>query len=160
MIVRIIGSFGGGMRSQTLLGLGVVALLLAGCAGAHYKVSADRLKYPASLSIALPDGQGKPLYLDKDLQRVGEFSFTRTSVGFIYSATGTAIDLSDDLNREVQRRQGEGIVGLSLRSDACGSSWFFPLTVLPFYPGCQNLTVTGTVVTRRPAAGDPARSKP
>lgn len=148
------------MCVRVILGLGAATLLLAGCAGAHYRISANRLIYPTSLSPVLPDGQGRPLYLDEDLRRVGEFSFRRTSIGFLYGMTGTAIDLSDDLNREVQRRQGEGIVGLSLRSDACGSSWFFPLTVLPFYPGCQNLTVTGTVVTRRPVAGGPARSEP
>ena len=140
------------MRPHSLRILVGMTLFVAGCAGAHYNISADRLIYPTSLSPVLPDGQGKPLYLDEDLQRVGEFSFRRTSIGFLYGMTGTAIDLSDDLNREVRRRRGEGIVGLSLRSDACGSSWFFPLTVLPFYPGCQNLTVTGTVVTRRPAA--------
>ncbi len=142
------------MRAQAIVGLVVTSLMLAGCAGAHYRISADRLRYPASLSPVLPDGQGRPLYLDDDLQPVGEFSFSRTSVGFIYGLTGTAVDLSDNLNGEVERRHGEGIVRLSLRAGTCGSNWLFPLTVLPFYPGCQNLTVTGTVVTRKPAVGE------
>jgi len=148
------------MRSQTLLGVGAMALLLASCAGAHYRISADRLRYPASLSPVLPDGQGKPLSLDKDLQPLGEFAFTRTSVGFFYSMTGTAIDLSDDLNREVETRRGEGIVRLALRPKLCATSWFFPLTILPIYPGCQNVSVTGTVVTRKPAVGEPGRTTP
>ncbi len=148
------------MRPHALLGMVTVGLFLGGCAGAHYKISADRLRYPASLSPVLPDERGRPLYLGENLQPVGEFSFNRTSVGCFYSMTGEAIDLSDDLNREVERRQGEGIVLLSLRSGVCASSMFFPLTVLPLYPGCQNLTVTGTVVTRKPAFGDPARSMP
>lgn len=148
------------MRSQAMVGLVVMSLMLAGCAGARYRISADRLMYPVSLSPVLPDGQGKPLYLNEDLQPVGEFSFSRTSVGYLYGMTGTSIDISDNLNGEVERRQGEGIVRLSLRSGICASSSFFPLTVLPFYPGCQNLTVTGTVVTRKPAVGEAGRTIP
>jgi len=143
-----------------MVGLVVMSLMVAGCAGARYRISADRLRYPVSLSPVLPDGQGKPLYLDEDLQPVGQFSFSRTSVGYLYGMTGTAIDLSDNLNGEVERRQGEGIVRLSLRTSTCASSWYIPLTVLPFYPGCQNLTVTGTVVTRKPAVGGPGRTTP
>lgn len=148
------------MRPHAVLGLAATVLVLVGCAGAHYRISADRLKYPASLSPVLPDEQGKPLYLDEDLRAVGEFSFSRTSVGYLYSLTGTAIDLSDNLNGEVERRQGEGIVRLSLRTSTCASSWYIPLTVLPFYPGCQNLTVTGTVVTRKQAFEEPGRPMP
>ncbi len=158
--MRIFKRYGGRMRSRALPGVIAVALVLAGCAGAHYGISADRLRYPASLSPVLPDGQGKPLYLGEELHPVGEFSFSRTSVGFLYSVTGTAIDLSDNLNSEVERRQGEGIVLLSLRAGNCATSWSFPLTVLPFYPGCQNLTVTGTVVTRKRAIGDSRGTMP
>ncbi len=148
------------MRWRALLGLFATALLLGGCAGSQYTISAHRLKYPTSLSPVLPDERGKPLYLDEDLQRVGEFSFSRTSVGFLYGVTGTSIDISHNLNGEVERRHGEGVVLLSLRTEVCASSWFFPLTILPFYPGCQNLTVTGTVVARKPAAREPARPRP
>ncbi len=151
---------GEGVRPRALPGAIAAAMLLAGCAGADYRISADRLRYPASLSPVLPDTRGKPLYLDEDLKSVGEFSFSRTSVGYLYGMTGSPIDISDNLNDEVERRQGEGIVRLSFTASNCASSWFFPLTVLPFYPGCQNVTVTGTVVTRKPAAGNPARTTP
>ena len=148
------------MRSKAMVGLVVMSLMLAGCAGAHYRISADRLKYPTSLSPVLPDGQGKPLYLGEDLQPVGEFSFNRGSVGYLYGMTGTTIDLSDNLNGEVERWQGEGIVRLSLTAKNCASSWLFPLTVLPFYPGCQDLAVTGTVVTRKRASENQGRTMP
>ncbi len=143
------------MRSHAVLALAAAVFALTGCAGAHYRVSVDRLRYPASLSFALPNEQGKPLHMGRDLDPVGEFAFTRTSVGYLYGLTGTAIDLSDDLNREVETRRGEGIVRLAFRPKTCASSWFFPLTILPFYPGCQNLTVTGTVVSRKASAAEP-----
>src|SRR5512146_2918906 len=73
---RIVGI----MRSHAMVGLVAMSLILASCAGADYRISADRLKYPTSLSPVLADGQGKPLYLGEDLQPVGEFSFNRTSV--------------------------------------------------------------------------------
>ncbi len=143
-----------------LLVLVVSALFLAGCAGAHTTITADRLKYPVSLSPALPDEKGKPLHLDKELRPVGDFGFSRTAVGYLYSLTDATIDISDELNREVESRNGKGIVDLSLEVRNCASSWFFPLTAIPFYPGCQNLSVTGTVVEREPAARDPGRGMP
>ncbi len=148
------------MRQQALLWLGAMGLILAGCAGANFRVKADRLKYPASLSPVLPDAQGKPLRLGRELRPVGEFAFDRTSVGFVYGMTGTTVDLSDDLNREVETRRGEGIVRLALRPKLCVSSWFFPLTILPIYPGCQNIAVSGTVVTRKTEAGEAERTAP
>ncbi len=160
MIVRTIRITGGRTRSRTVLGLAVASLILTGCAGARYRISADRLRYPASLSPVLPDEEGRPAYLGESLKPVGRFSFNRTSVGFVYGVTGTAIDLSDDLNREVERRQGEGIVQLSLRPENCASSWFFPFTLLPFYPGCHNLTVTGTVIVRNREGRESGRGAP
>ena len=45
--------------------------------------------------------------------------------------------------------KGEGIVNLSLRITNSPVSLLFPLNVLPFYPGVQNVAVTGTVVSRK-----------
>ena len=150
----------GTMRLQAVMCLVAIALMLAACAGSHYDISADRLNYPASLSPVLHDEQGKPCYLGEDLNSLGTFSFQMTSVGFLYSLIGTSIDLSDELNREVERLQGEGIVLLSLRSRTCSSSWFFPLTAFPIYPGCQYVTVSGTVVARKPVGRVSGRTAP
>ncbi len=50
--------------------------------------------------------RGKPPYLGEDFEPVREFSFSRTAAGFLYSIIGTAIDLSDSLNGEVEHRHG------------------------------------------------------
>jgi hypothetical protein len=126
-------------------------LLLQGCAGARYPITAGGLKYATSFSPVLPGENGKPLYIDEDLAPLGDFDFTRTPVGLLYSGTRTTVDLSDDLNREVERLNGQGIVGLSIKVRECVTSWLFPLTVLPFYPGCHTVSVSGTVVARKGA---------
>lgn len=127
-------------------------LALSGCAGAHYRVSGDGLGYPVSFSRVVHDADGRPLFLGEALEPVGQFVFRKTSVGFLYGVTGTTVDLSDDINREVARFHGEAVVSLRMRTENCSTSWLFPLTALPFYPGCQNLAVSGTVVTRTRAA--------
>ncbi len=81
-IVGNIGIFGDGMRLRAPVGFLAVALLVAGYAGARCMIWADRLRYPASLSLVLPDGQGRLLDLDEKLRSVGAFSFDRTPDGY------------------------------------------------------------------------------
>lgn len=120
---------------------------LTGCAGAHYELAADHARYPISFSPALPDATGRILYLGHELESKGSFEFTKTQIGFLYSAISSGpIDVSDQINEEVAHRGGEGVVALALRNQNCVTNYLFPLQILPFYPGCQIVTVTGTVI--------------
>ncbi len=116
-----------GSRGCLVLACLAVVPLLAGCAAARYGIKTDGLKYAASLSPVLQDAKGRNLYLNEDLAPLGDFEFTRRG-----GMGGSVVDLSDQLNQEVERRKGEGIVNLA----------FTVANTL----GGQTLTVTGTVV--------------
>jgi len=148
---------------RALAGVAVATCaILTGCAGANYQFAADRARYPISFSPALPDGTGRILYLGHELEPKGSFEFTRTQIGFLYGAISSGpIDVSDQINAEVAQKGGEGVVALALRNQNCATNYLFPLQILPFFPGCQIVTVTGTVIAvkgqQTPAAAPLAR---
>lgn len=116
-------------------------LLFQSCSMARYPITATGLRYATSLSPVLQDSRGKNLYFQEDLAPLGDFEFSRRG-----GMGDTPLDLSEDLNREVERRKGEGIVNLSFRV----KNTF----------GGQDVTVTGTVVSRkasRTGAGEEGR---
>lgn len=125
---------------------------LCGCAGAQYDIGADRARYPISFSPALPDEKGQILYLGHELESKGSFEVSKIQFGFLYSAIASSnlIDISDQVNEEVAKRGGEGVVALSVTTKNCFTNYLFPLQILPFYPGCQVSTISGTVVERKP----------
>ncbi|HET9552858.1 MAG TPA: hypothetical protein VFP50_07810 [Anaeromyxobacteraceae bacterium] len=141
------------MTSATRAGLLAAALLAtAGCAGARYAVRADHAHHPISFSPALPDADGRTLRLGEELEPLGSFRFSRTPVGILYGATGTTVELSEELDRRVDAARGEGVVNLSLAVSNCATGYFFPLNLLPILPGCQVVEVSGVVVARRRSA--------
>lgn len=124
---------------------GVFAIL--GCAGVRYQVVAPSARYPISLSPTLPDSTGTIRYPGTDLDTVATFSADYTPVAMFYSALSFLdVDLSDAVNRQVQGSQGQGVASLEVTTKACATNYFFPLTILPFWPGCQRVYVTGRIV--------------
>ncbi len=107
----------------------ILVLLCHGCSMARYKIKSDGLKYATSLSPVLNDSRGKNLYLHEDLDPLGDFEFSR------HGGMGGTIDIAEELNREVEKLKGEGIVNLCFR---VGNTL-----------GGQSVVVTGTVVSRK-----------
>jgi hypothetical protein len=135
---------------RTCVGGAVAAcVVLTGCAGARYDFAADHARYPVSFSPALPDDKGTILYLGHELESKGSFEFSTYQLGFLYGVTSGTVDVSDQINAEVVKRGGEGVVGLALQNTNCFTNYLFPLPLLPFYPGCQVVTVRGTVVSAK-----------
>jgi hypothetical protein len=121
---------------------------LTGCAGARYEVAADHARYPISFSPSFPDETGKVIYLGHELESKGSFEFSTTQLGFLYGLTSAGtVDVSERINEEVAKKGGEGVVALVVKNQNCFTNYLFPLPILPFYPGCQIVTVTGTVVS-------------
>jgi hypothetical protein len=104
---------------------------------AKYPIKCDGLKYAASLSPVLQDSSGKNLYINEDLLPLGNFEFSRYG-----SMGGSPVDISDDLNKEVEKLNGEGIVGLSFRIS--NSLFLF-----------QNVAISGTIVSKKVSAPTP-----
>jgi hypothetical protein len=124
---------------------------LAGCAGARYEVAASRARYPVSFSPAIPDSRGKVLYLGHELESKGSFEHSEIQLGFLYGwLASDPVDVSEKVNDEVLKQGGEGVAELAVSNRNCFTNYLFPLPLLPFYPGCQVVTVTGTVVVSKP----------
>jgi hypothetical protein len=134
----------------------LVTLVLAagGCAGASVEVTAERARYPVSMSGLVRDGTGV-IHGPWSLQRVGMLRTEATRFGFLYS-TATAqprYDISDEVNAQVAAARGEAVVNLSVTVSArCGKLNMFPfLGILPFWPGCVPVSIMGDIVRRWPA---------
>ena len=130
----------------------MATLLAAGCAGARVQVTADRARYPLSLSPTVRDAGGR-LYDARSLVKVGWLDVRKTTSGYLYSAVGLppARDFSDAINAQVAAAGGEAVVGLKISvGDGCGWLNGFPvLNALPFWPGCVPVRLTGDIVRRR-----------
>jgi hypothetical protein len=139
-------------RSFTVFAI-VGLALLAGCAGANVNVVASNAHFPISMSPVVRDQSG--ILLDgQSLVRVGEFEASSTKFAVVYSMvpTGT-FDISQEVNQQVAASGGEAIVNFKIRADdGCTALNAFPLfNILPFWPGCIPVMVTGDIVKRAPA---------
>jgi hypothetical protein len=107
------------------------------------------------MSQVVRDGSGL-LYDHQSLEYVGALHTGRTRMGFFYSALTplSTFDISEDVNAQVAAAGGEAVVGLTVSaSDSCDILNNFPiLNILPLWPGCVPVTVTGDIVRRRSAA--------
>jgi hypothetical protein len=147
-----------GLAGRALAGL-AAALTAQGCLVGHADVRADTLRYPASFSAGLPDEQGRLQLVDRDLVVVGKVDESWTEWFTLYGAIhgDEKVDLSEELNRAVRERGGEGIANLKVDSEACGFVYVPILNWLPFWPGCIVIGVEGDIVKRaRRAAPAPA----
>jgi hypothetical protein len=141
------------MRSLRALPL-IAALATAGCAGARVQVKADQSRYAISMSQVIRDQSGQA-YDHRSLDRVGALLAGRTRMGFLYSGLTiiSTVDISDEVNEQVAAVGGEAVIGLTVSvSDACDVLNVFPiLNIIPLWPGCVPVTVTGDIVRRHPA---------
>ena len=130
----------------------VAALGCSGCAGARVNVTVDHARYPLSLSSVVRDANGRP-YDSHTLIKVGWLDVRKTTPAFVYSAVTIppTRDFSDEINVQVAAAGGEAVVGLKIWA-SWGCDWlnFFPvLNILPIWPGCVPVRLTGDIVKRR-----------
>ena len=96
--------------------------------------------------------------MNHELEPLGAFEFSTTQLGFVWSLVPSkTVEISEQINAAVAAKHGDGVVALSVTNKSCVSNYLFPLPILPFWPGCQELTVKGTVVRLKVAA---ATSRP
>jgi hypothetical protein len=137
------------MRKTLINILGVVALaaLLGGCAGARGALAFDQLKFPVSSSAFIYAPDDRPVTVN-ELQRVGQLAWVERVWGIFWSwipLTGT-IDVSAPMNDQIARAGGQGVINLRVRVENCGMNYVPVFNLLPVYPGCSFVTVTGDIV--------------
>jgi len=137
--------------------LSLASMVVAGgCAGAHVELTARQSRYAISMSPVVRDSSGV-LHDRQSLEYLGTLYTGRTRMGFLYSALTplSNFDISEDVNAQVAAVGGEAVVGLTVSaSDGCDVLNDFPLlNILPLWPGCVPVTVTGDIVRRRGGVG-------
>ena len=148
------------MIGRVLLTAGLLGLA-TGCAGARADVTANQARYPLSMSSQVRDKDGT-VHGRGTLEKVGELESSATPVGILYSLLTfpSTVDISDDVNQQVKAAGGEAVVRLQVTaSGGCDILNGFPvLNLLPIWPGCIPLTVTGDIVRRKAPPAAPAAS--
>jgi hypothetical protein len=137
------------MRKTIISFFGIVALVafLGGCAGGRGALAFDRLQFPVSSSpfIYGPDDRA---YNPGELQPVGKMVWVERIWGLWWSwipLSGT-VDVSAPINAQIQRAGGDGIINLKVVVENCGMNYVPVFNMVPLYPGCAYVTVTGDIV--------------
>jgi len=129
-----------------------LALAVTGCTGARTTVVAPHARYPVSLSRGLRDASGALVTFDRRVV-VGRFNASHTGWGMVYSAAKLTptTDISDEVNAQVAAAHGDGIIHLTIVTRACALDYFaFPFGILPFWPSCVFVDVSGDIVRVNP----------
>ncbi len=116
------------------------------------------------MTAALPDTTGKNLRVGHELVTRGRLSGQATACSFLYGATPATVEISTIVDEQVRKAGGEGVASLVIEATDRGWGWAFPLALLPFWPTCLAIQVSGAIVARRPvqavAAPSPSGEPP
>lgn len=146
------------MRPLILL---AVSACLCGCAGARVDLVAQRAEYPISLSANVRDSSGAVLTKGVSLHKVGHFMTQKTGWGILWSFVRFTpeIDISADANQQIAQAHGEAIVNLTIVSGNCPMNFVPVFNLLPIWPGCVPITISGDIVRTIPPAAASAASR-
>lgn len=147
------------MSRESVIGL-CAAVVLAGatgCAGARTSVVAPTAEVPVSMSRGVRDADGKLVGKDRR-QVVGKFETKQKAWGMVWSFVSLTPerDISAAINEQVKRVGGDAVVSLTVGAAQCGSNFALILNILPFWPGCSNLKITGDIIKVAPAQAQAA----
>jgi len=127
-------------------------LALVGCVGSRQDVRFSSVTVPLSLSGQLLDAQGR-LVADESLETVGRLGASRRGWSIFWTLLPMkGIDFSRDINEQVAAAGGEGVINLQVTSqEGCTLSLNqVPFAaLLPIFPGCADVAVSGDIVRLR-----------
>jgi hypothetical protein len=126
--------------------LAVVVITGTGCAGVKTNLVHDSLRYPVSMSASLPDAYGNLHVIGHSLGDVGAINESLTIFGVLYGLQRRDVDIGAVLNKRIEKLGGQGAVQVAVSEQTCIVNFVFPLNVLPFWPGCVDVHITGRVV--------------
>lgn len=132
----------------------LAALVCSACSGSSHLFHMAELRYPASMSGYLY-GPGDRLLSKDDLEVVADLKEKVRVWGIFWTKTemngeSAEAELTEAINRAIEKSGGEAVMNLQFTSDACGISLTPVLSMLPFWPGCTVVGATGRIVRRAP----------
>lgn len=146
------------IRNAMAFGVVTLAMGVVGCSGSRSHVVAPSAKYPVSMSDGVRKADGT-LLPDEEKKLVGGFSYDYKAWGMlwrIFSFTGDR-DISEEVNEQVARANGDAIVNLSVKSESCTWNLF---TLIGILPDCSTVTVRGHIIKAEEAQAATASALP
>jgi hypothetical protein len=123
--------------------------LLASCSIGIGVVRTDELKYPASLSPYLPDADGTIVSEQKGLEIIGKAYTSKRFYRIVYGAfplNDTEWESGVELNAQVEKAGGQGLVNVEIENSPCAISQTGLLNIVPIWPGCNLVEIRGDIV--------------
>ena len=136
------------MSPARILTVAALALSCAACGTRSYIV-ADEARYPISMSSGVRDEQGRLVPPDR-LQKLGTLKDDYTTCSMLWTLIplkGRTRDISELVNEEVSKREGEAVVNLRVEASAIVTS---ALTLIGILPDCNDVRIRGDIVERIP----------
>lgn len=136
------------MRVRNYLVAISTTVMLTGCiTGGRTEVRFDNTAYPVSLSPAVYGSDGAVL-ADTERTVVGELNVNLRAWSMVWGAVSLKRirDVSEKINAQIQEANGQAVVNMKILARQCGGNYVVPLTMLPLYPGCTKIKITGDIV--------------
>jgi hypothetical protein len=112
------------------------------------RINFDDLKYPASMSSSLYGPDGEVMQQGSRLKAVKAFEYTKYYWSTFYSIIplSGSRDIVEQMNNEIKDAGGDGMTTVSITSDYSKLTSVILLNMLPIWPGCSEIRITGTIV--------------
>jgi hypothetical protein len=135
-------------RSFRFLFLVAVTAFLTSCGMSGTKITFDNLKYPASMSSTLYTPMGEVVEHGEGLNSIESFKHTQSLCSIFYSLIplSKSDEIIEQMNNKIKEVGGEGITNVVVKSEFSQLTAIFPLNLLPFWPGCTEITLSGIIV--------------
>jgi len=124
------------------------ALLIIDCAGSRATIKLEKSVFPVSMSAFLFDANGNVLVKTRDLKVVGNFEYQKRFWGIFWSYGNFSddSDISEAINKEIQAKNGDGLINFTVESDWCLINTIPILGMLPFWPGCTIAKIKAEII--------------
>ena len=135
------------MRSLLIFFSVIVSLTFSGCI--RSTMSFKKLEYPASATRYIYDSNHQILEMEKNLHKVGELGVKERVWGLFYSLIpvgGGRSRLIIAMNQQIKNSGGWGVVNTAIASKPCGWTYAVPFTLIPLWPTCFDVTITGDII--------------
>lgn len=112
-------------------------------------VRTDELRYPASLSPYLPNADGSIVSEQKGLEIIGKAYTSKRFYRIVYGAfplNDIEWESGTELNAQVEKAGGQGLVNVEIENSPCGISQTVVLNIVPIWPGCNLVEIRGDIV--------------
>ncbi len=138
-------------------------LLLSSCTGTRSWVDAPNANYPVSFSPSVRDSNGD-IVSDEQLQKLGTFTHEHKSRHMLFGLIPLSKrhnDLSDEINEQVSKLNGQAIVNLKVQDFEGAWNMFGTMPFMGIPPIVNVVKIRGDIVRLAdPAPSDPSDETP